>query len=118
MTVCLSVRYLTSSLSAATSYCSITLLSSLGRICPNISSLKCGLSRCSANAARSVPLQQHVASRVVQFEVCLEGKVARLPSGGLNELGQYREYGVAHTVDGRVPGDHLQFWHVLSLPTS
>ena len=45
-------RYCGSSLSAQTSYCSITLLSSLGRICPSISSLKCGVSRCAANAAR------------------------------------------------------------------
>jgi len=27
------------------------------------------------------------------------------------------EDSLAHTVDGRMAGDHLQFWHVLSLPT-
>src|SRR5271166_3295953 len=72
------------------------------------------LSECGA---RDVTLQQHIASRLVQVEICLEGKVSRFFSGGLNELGQDGEDSLAHTVDGRMAGDHLQFWHVLSLPT-
>ncbi|MDT5167400.1 MAG: hypothetical protein QOD02_715, partial [Mycobacterium sp.] len=36
---------------------------------------------------------------------------------GLNQPGQYREHSVAHAIASGVACDHLQFWHVLCLPT-